>query len=106
MNKPLKPIPEFADEAAERAFWEAPGNDSTEFVDWSKAKLVSFPKLKPSTQTISLRMPEDLLNQIRSHATRLDVPYQSLIKLWCAEKAQELKRPQKPLARTAVRSTK
>ena len=92
MSKPLKPIPEFNTEAEERAFWEAPGNDSTEYVDWSKAKLVSFPKLRPSTETISLRMPEDVLNTIRSHARRLDVPYQSLIKLWCAEKAAELVR--------------
>ena len=90
MNKPLKTIPKFANEAEELAFWESPKNDSTEYVDWSKAKLVTFPKLRPSTETISLRMPEDVLNTIRNHARRLDVPYQSLIKLWCAEKAQEL----------------
>ena len=90
MSKPLKPIPEFKNEAEERAFWESPKNDSTAYVDWSKAKLISFPKLKPSTETISLRMPEDLLNTIRGHARRLDVPYQSLIKLWCAEKVAEL----------------
>jgi len=92
MSKPLKPIPEFANEADERAFWESPKHDSAEYVDWSKAKLVSFPKLRPSTETISLRMPEDLLNKIRNHARKLDVPYQSLIKLWCAEKASELTR--------------
>jgi len=91
MSKQLKPIPEFASEAEERAFWESPGNDSTEYVDWSKAKLVTFPKLRPSTETISLRMPEDVLNTIRHHARKLDVPYQSLIKLWCAEKVAELK---------------
>ena len=95
MSKPRKPIPEFAGEGEERAFWEQPGNDSTEYVDWSKAKLVSFPKLRPSTETISLRMPEDVLNAIRAHARRLDVPYQSLIKLWCAEKAAELTRTAK-----------
>jgi hypothetical protein len=54
MTKPLKPIPEFANEAEERAFRESPKNDSTEYVNWSKAKLVSFPKLRPSTETISL----------------------------------------------------
>jgi predicted DNA binding CopG/RHH family protein len=102
MTKPLKPIPEFANEAAEREFWESPENDSTEYVDWSKAKLVSFAKLRPSTETISLRMPEDLLNTIRNHARRLDVPYQSLIKLWCAEKAAEMA----STARTSRRSTK
>jgi hypothetical protein len=101
MSKPLKPIPEFANEAEERAFWESPKNDSTKYVDWSKAKLVSFPKLRPSTETISLRMPEDLLNTIRNHARKLDVPYQSLIKLWCAEKASELTRNPQPRASTA-----
>jgi predicted DNA binding CopG/RHH family protein len=94
MSKQLKPIPEFASgahgEEQERAFWESPKNDSTEYVDWSKAKLVTFPKLRPSTETISLRMPEDVLNTIRNHARKLDVPYQSLIKLWCAEKVSEL----------------
>lgn len=90
MKKRLRPIPKFASEAAERAFWESPGNDSTEFVDWTKAKLVAFPKLKPSTEAISLRMPENLLHTIRSHAQKLDVPYQSLIKLWVAEKVAEL----------------
>jgi predicted DNA binding CopG/RHH family protein len=90
MSKRLKPVPKFADEAAERAFWESPGNDSTEYVDWSKAKLAVFPKLKPSTESISLRMPENLLDTVRSHAQRLDVPYQSLIKLWIAEKVATL----------------
>jgi hypothetical protein len=58
MSRRLKPIPEFANEAEERAFWESPKNDSVDYVDWSKAKLVAFPKLKPSTETISLRMPD------------------------------------------------
>ena len=101
MSKQLKPIPEFKSEAEERAFWEAPGNDSTEYVDWSKAKLVTFPKLRPSTETISLRMPEDVLNTIRHHARKLDVPYQSLIKLWCAEKAAELNLPARATHRSS-----
>ena len=94
MSKRLKPIPKFANEAAERAFWESPKNDSTEYVDWSKAKIAVFPKLKPSTESISLRMPENLLDTVRSHAQRLDVPYQSLIKLWIAEKVATLNRRQ------------
>jgi predicted DNA binding CopG/RHH family protein len=102
MNRPLKTIPEFAVEAEERAFWESPKNDSTEYVDWSKAKLTTFPKLRPSTETISLRMPEDILNTIRSHARRLDVPYQSLIKLWCAEKVAELAHAPTPARRNRV----
>jgi predicted DNA binding CopG/RHH family protein len=92
MKKRLKPIPEFASEAEERAFWESPDNDSTEYIDWSKAKVVSFPNLRPSTKTISLRLPEDLLDTIRSRAHKLDVPYQSLMKLWLAEKAIEVAR--------------
>jgi len=63
-------------------------------VDWSKAKLAVFPKLKPSTESISLRMPENLLDTVRSHARKLDVPYQSLIKLWIAEKVAILGRQQ------------
>ena len=102
MSKPLKSIPKFASEAEERAFWESPKNDSTEFVDWSKARLATFPKLRPSTETISLRMPEDVLNTIRNHARKLDVPYKSLIKLWCAEKVAELT----PKRSSAHRSSK
>ncbi|MGD0830162.1 MAG: BrnA antitoxin family protein [Terracidiphilus sp.] len=102
MSKPFKPIPKFASEAEERAFWESPKNDSTEYVDWSKAKLAAFPKLRPSTETISLRMPEDVLNTIRSHARKLDVPYQSLIKLWCAEKVAELVHPSSAARRSRV----
>jgi predicted DNA binding CopG/RHH family protein len=102
MTKQFKPVPEFSSEAEERTFWESPENDSMEYVDWSKAKLVTFPKLRPSTETISLRMPEDVLNTIRNHARKLDVPYQSLIKLWCAEKVAEL--GQRP--HTARRSNK
>ena len=102
MSKQFKPIPEFSSEAEERAFWESPKNDSADFVDWSKAKLVSFPKLRPSTETISLRMTQNVLNDIRDHARRLDVPYQSLIKLWCAEKVAELNHP----ARTAPRGSR
>jgi predicted DNA binding CopG/RHH family protein len=90
MSKRLKPIPKFASETEERAFWESPNNDSTQYLDWSKAKLAVFPKLKPSTEAISLRMPENLLDTIRSHAQRLDVPYQFLIKQWVAEKVAEL----------------
>ncbi|MGH9588119.1 MAG: BrnA antitoxin family protein [Acidobacteriaceae bacterium] len=89
MKKRLKPIPEFKSEADERAFWESPRNNSAEYIDWSKATLVSFPNLRPSTKTISLRLPEDLLDTIRIRAHKLDVPYQSLMKLWLAEKARE-----------------
>src|SRR5260363_423783 len=69
MNKPLKPIPKFASEAEERAFWETPDNDSTAYLDLSKAKRAVFPNLKPSTQAISLRLPVSLLSAALSNDT-------------------------------------
>ncbi len=85
VRKP-KRIPHFADEAAERAFWES--HDSAAYVDWSRAKPVRFPNLKPSTTSISLRLPVALLERIKIVANKRDVPYQSLIKIWLAEKAE------------------
>jgi predicted DNA binding CopG/RHH family protein len=87
MNKKLKPIPKFRTEAEERRFWET--HDSTEYVDWSKAKRVIFPNLKPSTTAISLRLPISLLEQIKVAANKRDVPYQSLIKTWLSEIAAQ-----------------
>lgn len=84
MKKQLKTIPKFANEVQERAFWEA--NDSTEHLDWSKAKKVTLPNLKPTTKTISLRLPQHLLDSIKAAANSRDVPYQSLIKIWLQEK--------------------
>jgi predicted DNA binding CopG/RHH family protein len=83
MNKPKKPVPDFQSEAEERAFWE--NQDSTEYMDWSQAKSVSLPHLKPSTKTISLRLPESLLERIKIEARKRDMPYQSLIKAWLFE---------------------
>lgn len=80
MSKRPKAIPKFASEAAERAFWEK--HDSTDYLDWTKARRAAFPNLKPSTQTISLRLPQHLLDSIKSAANSRDVPYQSLIKVW------------------------
>src|SRR5437867_8430535 len=88
MKKNLKPIPKFKTEAAERRFWE--GRDSTQYVDWSKAKSARLPNLKPSTQAISLRLPASLLDNIKIEANKRDGPYQSLIKVWLAEKTGEL----------------
>jgi predicted DNA binding CopG/RHH family protein len=84
MNKPTKTIPRFASEAEGRAFWE--GRDSTAYVDWSKAKRAVLPNLKPTTKTISLRLPQHLLDSIKAAANARDVPYQSLIKVWLQEK--------------------
>jgi predicted DNA binding CopG/RHH family protein len=83
MKKP-KPIPASKTEAEEGKFWET--HDSTDYVDWSKAERVRFPNLKPSTTAISIRLPLGLLEQIKIAANKRDVPYQSLIKMWLAEK--------------------
>ena len=80
----LTPIPVFKSEADERKFWET--HDSTDYVDWSKAQRVRFPNLKPSTTSISIRLPIGLLEDIKIAANKRDVPYQSLIKMWLAEK--------------------
>jgi len=84
MRRHLKPIPTFRSEAEERRFWES--HDSTEYVDWSQAERVRLPNLKPSTTSISLRLPVSLLERIKVAAHKRDVPYQSLIKTWLAEK--------------------
>ncbi|MER8953286.1 BrnA antitoxin family protein [Mesorhizobium sp. M0833] len=84
MTKTAKPVPTFASEAEERAFWET--NDSSEHVDWSKAERVRLPNLKPSSTSISLRLPNSLLERIKVAANKRDVPYQSLIKTWLSEK--------------------
>jgi len=79
----LKKIPDFKSDSEERRFWEE--NDSSEYLDWSKAKRASFPNLKPSTKTISLRLPEGLLDRIKIEANKRDMPYQSLIKVWLSQ---------------------
>ncbi len=84
MSKKLKSIPKFRSEAEERRFWET--HDSSDHVDWSKAERVRLPNLKPSTTAISLRLPVSLLERIKVAANKRDVPYQSLIKTWLAEK--------------------
>ena len=82
----LKPIPAFKSEAEERKFWET--HDSTDYIDWRKAERVRFANLKPSTTAISIRLPLGLLEQIKIAANKRDVPYQSLIKVWLAEKVE------------------
>lgn len=84
MKKKPKAIPQFASEKEEKKFWET--QDSTEYLNWSATKHVRFPKLKPSTETISLRLPQALLERIKVEANKRDVLYQSLIKVWLSEK--------------------
>jgi predicted DNA binding CopG/RHH family protein len=87
MRKRAEPIPAFETEAEERRFWES--HDSTDRVDWSSAERVRLANLRPSTASISLRMPVSLLERIKLAAHKRDVPYQSLIKIWLAEKLDQ-----------------
>jgi len=82
-----KQIPVFKNEDEERAFWAT--HDSTEHLDWSKAKRAVFPNLKPSTKSISLRLPESVIAALKLLANKRDVPYQSLLKVFLAEKVEE-----------------
>jgi predicted DNA binding CopG/RHH family protein len=86
--KALKKIPKFSAFEQEVNFWQT--SDSTDYVDWSKAKKVYFPNLKPSTKSISLRLPETLLENIKTLANKEDIPYQSLIKFLLAQGARRL----------------
>jgi len=79
--------PKFENEVQEREFWEV--HDSSEYVDWTRAERVSMPNLKPSTKTISLRLPEMLLDSIKIEANKRDMPYQSLIKAWLADDVKQ-----------------
>ena len=83
----LEPVPSFASEADERKFWET--HDSTEHLDWSRAQAVRLPNLKPTSKSISLRLPIGLLEALRIEANRRDVPYQSLIKVWLSERVEK-----------------
>jgi predicted DNA binding CopG/RHH family protein len=84
MTKKLKTVPKFRSEAEERVFWET--HDTADYFDLSKARRGQFPNLKLSTTAISLRLPQGLLDRIKVAANKRDVPYQSLIKVWLAEK--------------------
>ena len=87
MKKQRKAIPQFANEEEERKFWEQ--NDSSDYLDWNEARPVVMPNLKPTTKTISLRLPQHLLDSIKAAANARDVPYQSLIKVWLQEKLHD-----------------
>ena len=87
MKKPSKTIPKFKSEKEEREFWEK--TDSSEYFDLTKAVRVTMPNLKPTTTSISLRLSQSILENIKLQANKLDVPYQSLMKIWLAEKLEE-----------------
>jgi len=82
-----KRIPRFRNEDDERDFW-AP-HDSTEYIDWSEAKNVTMPKLKPTLKTISIRLPEIMIEELKLLSNKRDVPYQSLMKIFLAERVEQ-----------------
>jgi len=85
--KKLKKIPKFKSRAAEEKFWA--DHDATDYVDFSKVELGFFPELKPSSRTISIRLPESLVEAVKILANKQDIPYQSMLKILLAEKVRE-----------------
>ena len=83
----MKKIPKFKSEDAERDFWAEA--DSTEYVDWKKAKRAVLSELKPSQKTISLRLPEMMIEELKLLSNKMDVPYQTLIKIYLAERIRK-----------------
>jgi predicted DNA binding CopG/RHH family protein len=86
----LKKIPTFKSEDEERAFWAEA--DSTQYVDWSKARALRFPNLRPSSTAISVRLPDTLLTELKLLANEQDVPYQSLLKVFLADRVSAERR--------------
>ena len=93
-----KNLPAFKTEDEEREFWAS--HDSTEYIDWAKAERFTLPNLKPSIKKISLRLPESMLEELKLLANKRDVPYQSLLKMFLAERIdKELEIYKKRLAK-------
>jgi hypothetical protein len=90
MPKTLKQLPVFENEDEERAFWES--HDSSDYVNWSQGERVSLPDLQPSTRMISLRLPISMFEDLRRAAHKRDVPYQSLLKTFLADRLAEERR--------------
>jgi len=93
-NVMKKPIPKFKSEAEEFEFWSStgPGADSTEYIDWSQAKRAKFPNLRPTLRTISVRLPVSMIEDLKILANQRDVPYQSLLKMFLAERLESERR--------------
>ena len=85
--KKSKRIPSFKNKDEERDFWST--HDSTEYINWAKAERAHFPHLRPSSRHISIRLPERLFEQLRNIARQKDIPYQSLMKVYLAERVKE-----------------
>jgi len=84
MKKETRVMPEFLNEVEEQEFWST--QDSTNYADWEKGEITIFPNLKPTLKTISLRLPEPMLNRLKQLANERDVPYQSLLKMFLKER--------------------
>jgi predicted DNA binding CopG/RHH family protein len=82
-----KQLPVFKNEDEEREFWAT--HDSTEYMNWNRAEKVTFSNLKPSVKKISLRLPESMLEELKLLANKRDVPYQSLLKIFLAERIEK-----------------
>lgn len=80
-------MPKFENEDQEREFWAT--HDSTDYLDWEEAKPIKFVKLRPTTRTISIRLPETMLERLKMLANKRDVPYQSLLKMFVADRIEE-----------------
>ncbi len=91
-----KEIPRFKNEDQERDFWATA--DSTEYLDWPQGKRTKLVKLRPTLRTISLRLPVTMIEDLKLLANQRDVPYQSLLKVYLAERLAK-ERPRKKLAR-------
>lgn len=90
-----KPLPKFKSTDEERLFWQT--HDSTDYLNWEKAQHnPSFPKLKPSSRSISIRLPESLIDDLKMLANQQDVPYQSLLKIYLVEKVSEKRQVERP----------
>lgn len=87
ITKSKKKIPKFKNEDREREFWDE--KDSTDYIDWRRGRRIVFSELKPSTKTISLRLPEAMLENLKLLANKRDIPYQSLLKIFLAERLEE-----------------
>jgi len=102
-RKHLKSIPAFSSEREEREFWQT--HDTTDYVDWREGRVAVFPELKASTESISLRLPTSLLAEIKSLANKRDVPYQSLLKMFLAERVVAERAREKRAMPTAAQRT-
>ena len=83
----MRKVPKFENENQERDFWAS--HNSTEFVDWRRAERVKLPNLRPTTRTISIRLPESMIERLKILANKRDIPYQSLLKMFVADRIEE-----------------